>query len=42
MDLKELAEERLRNRDPIYGAEWLILGVLAIGLAAMWLFIWLA
>lgn len=42
MDLKGLAEERLRNRDPIYGAEWAILGVSALGLGAVWLLIWLA
>ena len=39
MDIKSLAEQRIRNRDPIYGAEWVILGAFATGLAVMWLFI---
>lgn len=41
-DLKRLVEERLRRRDPIYGAEWLLLGGLGAGLAALWIIIWLA
>lgn len=37
MDLKQLADERLRQRDPLQGAEWLMLAVLAMGLLVIWL-----